>query len=285
MAFETFDSRQKPLVEAALLFAKTKYGKVGLRLESPISDRIRWRPTFYLKSGLSLIIAFEYNDGVYPDALDGAIVDIMSFDYPIAVFQLCPLASFLGDKNQARTRLLIRKGIGIITIDEDTGTVALQKYCVPLAQNISEDELNERVSSLTAGVKLAFRNAHDSFTTNVGQGVQEAGQIIEAIIRQLHAHAVKQSLTKQMGPTAAAASLTDALYNISLYSSYRGVIGGVRQFIEDYRNLSSHPQRSGRDAIVKIKKCRTGFLHAIELANGLRRICKRESCRLRLHGL
>jgi hypothetical protein len=285
LAFETFDPRRRPLVVAALAFARARFGRTGLKLEESIDPKIRWRPTFHLKASAALIAAFEYNDVLYPDALDGAMVDITSFDHPVTLYQLCPLTSFQDDKHQTRTRQLTDKGIGIITIDEDTNVVTLQSAGVPLGQYIPEEAFTKAISGLSPRARVLFRSAYASFRANVGQGLQEAGQIVEAMIRQLHDHTTRVAGAAPVATVTAAANLTDNLYNNANYARYRGVLGGTRSFIGEYRNIASHPQRSAKDAIDKIRKCRAGLLQAVALATGLSAMARAITCRMVFPGL
>ncbi len=159
MPFDTLNPRLRNVAIKALAYCKTKYGGNGLKTEEEIATAIAWRPTFYFKPTRFLIVAVEVEDNLYPEALKIAAHDIGHFDSPISVFQACSLEAYQNDRHQAKVNLLRKHGFGILTVDDD-GMATIQHQCIPLAQNISSEELETQMRELTPKLKVSFRNAH-----------------------------------------------------------------------------------------------------------------------------
>jgi len=185
------------------------------------------------------------------------------------------------DPKQTTINKLKDHGFGIITVDEN-GTTTLQYSCIPLAQHISERALEAEIQGLTTKLKVCFKSAHATYRTNQGQGLQEAGQIIEALVNCM----AKESVRLGFGTgvlRSAAADTIDNLYGLSPLKDHRAALGGARSFIKTYRNVSSHAPRSAREAMDKIKKCRAGFFDAIRIAKDLQGAMKAKGMRTSIH--
>ncbi|MGH7032409.1 MAG: hypothetical protein ACREFL_01605, partial [Stellaceae bacterium] len=108
--------------------------------------------------------------------------------------------------------------------------------------------------------------------TNVGQGLQEAGQIIEALVvciaRQAEARGVVPVGTSGQNT----ASTIDNLYPTNAFHNHRAALGGVRNFAKTYRNIASHPAESPKQVAAKIRKCKAGFFEALRVAEELQTV-------------
>jgi hypothetical protein len=96
----------------------------------------------------------------------------------------------------------LQHGFGIITVDDD-GKVRQQHTCVPLTQHISEEQLKAELSGINSSVRNKFEQAHSSYLANEGQGLQQAGQIVEAMISSIAAQAAKKSVITPAEATGA----------------------------------------------------------------------------------
>lgn len=273
MPFETLSKRLQLVAIRALAFCKERYGSNGVKLDQGIDDAIMWRPSFYLKVGKFKLIAVEVEDKLYAGSLKGAAHDISHFDFPIAVYQACTLEVYLSDPKHKNINLLKSHGFGIITVDEDGNTV-IQHSCVPLAQHISPESFERSISNLTPQLKVAFRSAYAVYQTNETQGLQDAGQIVEAILTAISEQAVKKGDLTPASPKQALANRIDDMYSEQKLAGHRAALGGAREFVQEFRNTASHPAKSAKQAAEKIRKCRTGFLDAISVAVKLRTLAK-----------
>jgi hypothetical protein len=282
MAFDTLSARLKLVAEKSLAHCKDRYGANGVKIEEGISDTIMWRPSYYLKAGKYKIVAVEVEDNLYPESLKGAAHEISHYDFPVAVFQACSLEAYQNDPKHTKVNFLKSHGFGIITVDDD-GIVAIQHTCVPLAQHISPQVLEREIQDLSKPLKVEFRSAHDVYHANEGQGLQQAGQIIEAMISALAAQAVKKGVVTNATNGRPLASKIDDLYAAGVFQPHRAALGGARDFIKEFRNSASHAPTTAKQAAEKIRKCRKGFLDAIAIATKLKVVASALGYQLKLH--
>ncbi|MBV9769110.1 MAG: hypothetical protein JOZ32_06030 [Bryobacterales bacterium] len=253
-----------------------------MKLDQGIDTSILWRPTFYLRPSKFRIIAVEVEDNLYPNSLKGAAHEVSHYDFPISVYQACTLSAFQSDPKHKQVNLLKKHGFGIITVDED-GIVVIQHTCVPLAQHISPDLLDREIKPLTPQIKVAFRSAYDVYLANEGQGLQDAGQIVEGLVACLAAYAVKNNVIPAGALGGSLADRIDALYGTNKFKPHRAALGGTRDFIREFRNTASHPPTTAKQAAEKIRKCRKGFLDAVGCASKLRAVAKAVHCPIRIY--
>ena len=281
MAFDTLSERLKLVANSSLVLCRKKWGGNGLKKEEAIDARIGWRPTFYMKPGPVLMVAVEVADNIYPEALRGALDEIKSYDFPISVYQACSLDVFQKDPKLARVNTLRELGFGLITVD-DGGIATFQAHASPLAQYISSARLERALKGLTPSLKVKFNSAHTTYQTNVGQGLQEAGQIIESLINCI-VNQAEAANAVPIGTTAKdTAGKIDALYQSGAFHNYRAPLGGARNFAKIYRNIASHPAKGPKQAADKIRKCQEGFFQALALAGQLREVIQKVGYQVRV---
>jgi hypothetical protein len=269
MPFDNLTDRLKLVADSSLVLCRKNWGATGLKKEEPINSKIGWRPTFFVKPNPALIVAVEVDDAIFPDALKGAAHDIGKFDFPISVYQACSLDVYQRDPKMSRVNLLRENGFGLITVDED-GAAVIRDYAQPLAQYISQERLEIELKSLTPSLKVRFKTAHATYQTSVGQGLQEAGQIIEGLVRGLASQAQAANIVSAGTTGKATADMIDRLYATKDFERHRAVLGGTRSFVKNYRNIASHPPQNPKQAAEKIRKCKEGFLFAVQLSVQLR---------------
>jgi hypothetical protein len=281
MTFDTFTARQRQVAESGLNYCTDRYGRNGLRIEEQIHADIRWKPTFHLRPHRHRILAAEVDEVLFPQVFIEAAEDIRLFDVPIEVYLICPLEVYMGDTKQITVNLLKRRGFGIISVDED-GRAQLQSPCVPLAQHIAEQEVDRALVGVIRTVRLAFKSALTTYQTNVGQGLQEAGQIVEAIVNSMAHGCMRRGFGTNLLRNSIADTI-DALYGLNELRPYRASLGGARHFIRQYRNPVSHPPTSSRAAMEKINRCRNGFLEAVQVSKNLQAAMRAEQLRITIH--
>lgn len=282
MAFDTFDQRTRQIAERALAHCRHQFGGAGMVTEKGISADIAWRPTFYCKPTPTLIVAVEVDELLYPEVLKGAAHDIGFYDAPIAVYQACSLESYQNDKKQIKINALRQHGFGIITVDED-GLAVIQHRSVPLAQHMAPEHVEAAIKPLTAKLKVAFRAAYDTYKTNIGQGLQQAGQIVEAIVSSISSQEVKNGTVTLSAVKGSVSNAIDSLYQDKSFVGERAELGAARAFINEFRNTASHPAKSAKQAAQKMRSCKTGFDNAISTAVKLQRVSKKHNLKMNVH--
>ena len=282
MAFEVLDPRMQLVAQRSLAECRNKYGSKSLKIELGLAAAIQWRPTFFLKPSKFEILAVEVSDILYPESLRGAASEIMRYHAPICVYQACSTEAFLTDKKQHRTKLLKENGFGLITVDVD-GDVHFQHSCVALAQHISNSELDDAVRGVPQRIKQHFQTAYQSYCADPEQGLQRCGQIVEGVMQCLIKHAIATGNLPTTQSGVALANQIDALYGCQPYHKYRAQLGGARQFVQSYRNPTSHAPRTAQEAHARFRLCRKGFMEAVNIVIGLLQIAKSLNVAILVH--
>jgi hypothetical protein len=272
----------KTVAERALAHCRQQFGGNGLTVEQGISPAISWRPSFICRPTSRSIVGIEVAENLYPEILKVAAHDISFYDAPIAVYQACSLDAYQKDPKQSRVSLMRQDGIGIITVDED-GRAVIQHPAVPLAQHIPESRLESEIKALTAKLKVGFRAAYKTYLTNIGQGLQQAGQIVEAIVLSLASQAVKKGHISPGSARGPLADVIDELYQELRLKDHRAALGAARSFTKEYRNAASHPAKTAKQAAEKMRCCRDGFYESIETSLKLQRVFHAMNYKLTVH--
>lgn len=288
MPFDIFTPRMKQVAECGLTYCTHRFGRTGLKKEEEIHKNISWRPTFFLKANPSLIIGVEVSEVLYPAILKQAAHDIRNYDFPIAVVLACPLEVYLADTKQTLVRQLRNDGFGLLTIGEH-GQQLLQHPWQPLAEHISEKEFEDEIKSLRPRLRVALRAAYETYKTNVGQGLQEAGQLVEALIVSLASQSAASGWVTNGLAKKKAAQIIDKLYMLDDGPSHkkdfvhkRAALGAARTFANQYRNIVSHPSRTPKESITRIRKCRKGFMEALNVISQIQEILEDKGFQVRI---
>jgi hypothetical protein len=279
VAFDTLSPRLKAVADATFAHCKTRFGQTGAKAESQIHKDIGWKPTIQVKSGVKLI-AVEVDDNLYPEILKIAAHDIGHSDIPIVVYQACSLEAYMLDSKQTIVNKLKKHGFGVITVN-DQAIATIQHIAVPLVQHISDDELDKELKGLSPKLKVAFREALSTYTTSAGQGLQQAGQIVEAMVTGIAKAMQKKGLS--INPNKTVALVIDDIYAETSYKAYRASLGGARDFIKEFRNVASHPANTAAQATGKLRKCKKGFFDALKCARNLRDMAQKEGLTVNIH--
>jgi hypothetical protein len=279
MPFDTLSDRLKTVAHGSLGKCREEWGSNGLKTELPIDNAIGWTPTFYLKPNRASIAAIEVNDVIFPEILKIAAHDIEHYDVPIAIYQACSLDVFQGDARLAKVNSLRAHGFGLITVDDSRDTI-IQFRAPPLAQHISPERLNAELTGFSSRLKVKFRGAYSTYQTNIVQGLQEAAQIIEALVNCLASQAEAAGKIPAGTSRRDAADIIDTLYATPMFNNYRAALGGARSFFRAYRNPPSHPARTPKEVVEKIRKCKTGLIEAIRMAGELRSLIQKVGYRV-----
>jgi hypothetical protein len=216
-----------------------------------------------------LIVAVEVGDILFPEVLKIAAYDIERFDFPISIYQACALDIYQRDPDLARANMLRRHGFGIITVDGNGGAI-IQCRAEPIAQHIPPERFDAAIRTMTQRLKIRFRDAYATYQTNVGQGLQEAGQVVEAVIDTIVAQAIAAKVIPANTAGRNTAEKIDDLSPTPTFRNHRAALGGARSFARAYRNIASHPAATPQQAAQKLRQCKAGFLEALRIATELR---------------
>jgi hypothetical protein len=238
------------------------WGKAGLKVEEQIHPDISWNPSFFLRSN---------NHLPYSSALKIAAHDVRNAPIQIIVYNIIPEDVFLEQTNQKQLSKLRADGFGLVSIDK-AGATTLRHPGVPLSQHIQTEEFDRKIGPLSPRVKVCFRNAYDTYAANPAQGLQEAGQIVEALVTAIATQADGRSMCGKQLLAKTAADTIDNLYGEAAFKNHRAALGAARGFMKHYRNIVSHPAKSASQVADKMRACRDGFLQSVAIAEQLRGI-------------
>lgn len=259
------DAVAKPVLK----YVKRKFGNTGLKVDQPFSDRVSWVPTIQVRGAGNELILVEVAELLYPQVFNTAYAGILNDEAtrPIRVFQACPLESFQADKRHELVRKLKQHGFGLITVD-DQQNVDVQFNASVLIHHIPQSKVDELLRQVSPDVKAAFLRSFDVYRTDENQGVQLAGQIVEALIHFLASKCHESGVLPKYRTSDTAASVIDGLYSSTHKTliAQRACFGGARQFMKLERNASSHPSKSRKVADAKATTLRDGFLAALRVA-------------------
>lgn len=143
-----------------------------------------------------------------------------------------------------------------------------------------EDEIKHLESDR---LKVCFRAAYKTYLTNIGQGLQQAGQVVEAIIRSMASQAAKEGHISAGSAKGALADVIDALYQGTKLKDHRAALGAARSFIKEFRNAASHPAKTAKQAADNMRKCRQGFYDSIGTSIKLRKVFQAMGYTLTVH--
>lgn len=255
-----------------LNFLKSKFGANCLRLEQAFSDKVNWTPTIQLKTSATELLLVEVAESLYPAVFSIAYAQIINEEAmrPIKVYQACPLTSFQADKKHEQVRRLKSHGFGLITVDEQ-GTVDIQFPASVLIHHVSDKKFEETVKGMPMDTKSALVKAFEVYRTDANQGLQHAGQVVEALIHLIASQCHARGLMASYKETDKASAVIDKLYASATPSlaDQRASFGGARSFMKLGRNASSHPSKTVKQAQEKAVLLREGFESAIRVCGQL----------------
>jgi len=250
------------LRDAAVGFLKQKYHGAKIAVETSIHKDLRWSPTLYFKASPHLIHAYEVSDTLYPEIFRIRRNDLADFDMPISAYAICAEERFLADQKGAQE--LFKHGFGLLTVDADSVCLE-QRGCIPLMQRISEDQFKSELAGIPTSLKRRMSDAFDLYGKNAPAGVTQLSEIIEGLILQAGRDAAKKTWisNNQAQPGKPAVTL-DAFIASQQMKDTAAVAGGVRSHIAQYRNTSHHFPKNAKQAALKYRDCRHGFLDGVK---------------------
>lgn len=253
-------------------YLKKKHGTNGLKIEQKFSLKVRWLPTIQIKSSTTELTLVEISETLYPPILATAYASLINEEAtrPIRVFQACSLDSYQPDKAREAVRSLKDHGYGLMTVDE-AGNVDVVFQAAVLIHHIPQMKFEQSVKGLPADVRSPLARAYDLYRTDAKQGLQHAGQVVEALTHLIGSHAEKSGWLNSYKSNITAAKILDALYSATDKNlvDQRACFGGARQFIKVDRNSSSHPAKSARQARENVASVKEGFENALRVCTEL----------------
>lgn len=261
------------VAEPIFKYCTNRFGRSNLKLEKEIQSNLSWKPTIQIKRTQYDLLAIEVSEILYPIIIKIVANDILKScsETPISVYVATPLSSYTADAKQSIVRELKQHGIGLFTVD-DSGHVSEQIQAIPLMHHISQKDFNDALGSIPAPIKTKLQKSFETYRINSYQGLQECAQMVESLVWSLATQSHKEGwITPAPAKGKPAADIIDSLYNSNekLLQNQRAYLGHARSYMKSYRNPTSHPPKSHKEAAKLIKDCRHGFLESLRVVSEL----------------
>lgn len=255
------DPNLQQLAAQAMRHCRSENANLGsAQIERAISASVRWVPTFRFGSSAKGIRAYEVCRTLQPDALIASLPHIVREPYPISVGIVVPVELAQGPGTHREIEALHQNGVSVITAD-DANHFHNRLVCPPAAQHITPDDWRTLVMGLPPRFRSAFLAAYTTYQASVVQGVQNAGQIVEAVVNAAVAKAISDGVLPATTSRLTMARKIDVLW--SAYPRHRGNLAAARVFADRYRNPSSHPPSSTQSAVSRIMRARAAMQEAV----------------------
>lgn len=266
------------LGQAAQRYFYKVFDKPTIKIGLEIDPKLEWRPTIYFKLNDYLIVAAEVSETTpYPKIFRISHANVLNVQLPMAMYSICTEEAFLDKGNQKEIRELEAHGYGLYTVDGD-GNVQRRLDCIPLIQHIPNEEFLEEIRQLPASYRRNLKDCYEVYHKRPISGLQEITEMVEGLINISATKAVKKGwLTKVK--KGAADILDDMSGNINFKPAVAS-IGGIRNYIKEYRNVAHHPAKTRAKAYRKYRACRHGFIDGIKQILSFRTAMKNIGIRL-----
>lgn len=262
-----FTSSDRFLLEAAKTYFKKAYGNPPITENAEIGKDINWRPTLQVKVHNHLTIIVEVSETPYPGILSARRRDLRQLEMPISVFSICPEEACLQKNQQEKIKELQSHGYGLIQVD-DNKEASLRFPCIPIIQQISDDEFNTLAKNISSHQKGRIAQAFLKYKHDPITGVQEITETVEGMVLQAGREAVKKGwIDKKNAKPGYAIVTLEALMETNDGKKLLTVLENVCAYYKEYRNISHHFPKDKNQAFKRYRKPRTGFLEGIQTIN------------------
>jgi hypothetical protein len=250
------------LRDAAQEFFNNLFQNPPMVLAGEIDKSLNWKPSIHFKINDHLTVVAEASENPYPMIFKLRRQDVLSVQTPISIYCVCPEEAYLAD--QASAKELMGHGYGLLTVASD-GTVQKRSSCIPLVQQINDAEFKNEIAGLPAIIRRRLVESFDVYNHSAASGVADITEVIEGLVLRAGRDAAKKGYIdpKNAKPGKPAITLA-ALVASSQGQSLAGAIGGVQNHISYYRNSAHHFPKNKKQAYIKYRDCRHGFLDGLK---------------------
>lgn len=252
------------LRDSARMLFESIYGKPRMRVNEQLHRDLHWTPALRFTIHEHINVFVEPSESSpYPRIFDLRDGDVRRFPQPISVYAVCPEDLLDQSGQRAQVKRLESNGFGLITIDSE-GNGNRVVNAVPLIQIISTVEMKQQLEGLSAKLKQRVSEAFEDYCIKPVNGVRSLTEIVEGLIEQCRKEVLEQQLASSTKLGRNSADVLDGLHSIGRFQNIRAQIGGVRSYLNEYRNLSHHWPRNKKASYKKYADCRHAFLEGLK---------------------
>lgn len=259
---------EEALVDSVKAFFEKQYESNAIRRNEEIDGSLRWTPSLHFQANDHVRIAAEVSESPYPAILQRRHADLMAFREPIAVYCACPEEEFLKKENQADIRRLRDHGYGLLTVD-DKKQVTKRHGCIPLIQFIPETDFAQEITGLPRAWRVRLRTSYERYLVDPVSGVQDVSEVLEGLVLSA-AKAVERKGWVGKLASMPLAEMLDELSELKQCKPAKAAIGGVRNYVKQYRNPSHHYPKNKLQAYKKYRDAPHAFRDGLKQAHGFR---------------
>ena len=261
---------------------KEKFDIRDLKVEEAFDKDIAWTPHLYGKSKYH-IVCCEIAERPFSKKIPEIHSEISISGKLVKLFVAYPQENSLSAKELLEDIAKAKSyGVGLINVSSD-GKATIDNEGLSVHLTLPKPVISE-LSRFVKPLKSQIEGAISTYINGAPKhGVQEIGQLIENIIRNLAIQARKQSKLTKGGdpsdPKYAFGNIVDDLMRQNIINN--GILGNCRGFVED-RNRVSHKPRSIKQAIEVENQLKQDFINGLRILENLPKKIKEKNFRLKL---
>lgn len=246
-------------------YLNTNYGNPSMKQDEEVHPELSWRPTLHCLIN-NHVMVIEASEKVYPAIFRMRRAEMAEVQVPIAVYCVCPEEAYLRDQREAQN--LEKHGFGLFTVNA-AGQATKKFPAIPIAQHITENDYNEDVKRLPATIKRMAKTSFETYKSNSPAGVASLSEVVEGMVIKAAKDAVKKGLMTKADAKGPLASVLLKMKGIRAFNNADAALSSAQAFISRYRNASHHFPKNIKQAHVKYRDCRHGFLEGIRILQSL----------------
>lgn len=258
MKFKELAAGEEYLFKSAKVFFEDKYEK-NIKVSEPICDELSWAPAIQLKEHRHKMVVAEMSQTPYPEVFDLKYADILDVPIPIEIYCVCPDNVYHDKANQKEIKRLKNHGFGLVTVDEN-GVADLKYSGVPLVHHIRNSEFLDDIKGIPKKIKGRLKDIYAKYLNDSCSSIKEFRELFEEMVKSAVKSTVALGHLKPSVLKKSLANMLDEMTKIPYLKDYIGAISGVRGYISDFGNTSSHSPRSSAEAHTKFKECKQAFI-------------------------
>lgn len=261
-----FFQGDEKLGQAAKSYFSSSFGVRNnkLLLNTEIHSKVNWRPYINFWASPHLMVIGEVSsEDPYPPILKVTHAEILDVNIPIAIYLICPEEVFLDEKRQGEFRKLQSHGYGLITVDS-TGHVNKRFTAIPLIQHISQEQFKEEIKDLPQKARGTLTQTYDTYCQNYVSGFVEITAHVEDLVNLSVRRSINKDYLDSGDINLTVGRVLNKMLTAHPFSPVIPGIAGVRAYIDKYRNTAHHTPQNKRQAYIKYRDCKHGFLEGIK---------------------
>lgn len=247
------------LRDAVKTYLNLNYDHPPIKEDEDIDSGLGWKPTLSSPINNHLMV-LEASEKVYPLIFRMRRAEMAEVQIPIAVYCVCPEEAYL--RNQKDAQDLEKHGFGLFTVNTDGR--AIKKFAaIPIAQHITESDYNEDVKRLPAKIKRMAKVSFDTYKGNSPAGVASLSEILEGIVLKAAKEAAKKGWMSNADASGTLASVLTKMKGLPQFNGANTTLSSAQAFVSRYRNATHHFPKNKKQAHLKYRDCRHGFLDGL----------------------